>query len=139
MALIGRLHPLILHFPIALVIVAAVAEVVAILTNHRVWHAVAVANTRAGAVFAVPAAITGWLLSASTLVDDVRVLEWHRWMGTAATVAILGAALATAGTTRQSLTLRCPYRIALVWAAALVGVAGHLGARLVWGADFVRP
>jgi hypothetical protein len=30
-------------------------------------------------------------------------------------------------------------RIALFWAAALVSVAGHLGARLVWGAEFLRP
>jgi hypothetical protein len=31
------------------------------------------------------------------------------------------------------------YRIALFSAAGLVGVAGHLGAVLVWGADFLRP
>jgi hypothetical protein len=29
--------------------------------------------------------------------------------------------------------------VAAVAAAALVGVTGHLGARLVWGADFLRP
>ncbi len=31
------------------------------------------------------------------------------------------------------------YRLALFWAAALVAVAGHFGAVLVWGADFLRP
>jgi uncharacterized membrane protein len=139
MALTGRLHPLILHFPIALVIAAAVAEVAAILTNYRAWHIVAVANIRAGAVCAAAAAATGWLLASSTVVGDVRALEWHRWMGTAATVAIVGAALTTAGAKRQSPTLRWLYRIALVWAAMLVGVAGHLGAMLVWGAEFLRP
>jgi uncharacterized membrane protein len=138
MALTGRLHPLILHFPIALVIVAAAAEVAAILTNSRAWHTVAVANIRVGAVCAAAAAATGWLLASSTIVDDVRALEWHRWMGTAATVAIAGAALATASADRQSPTLRWLYRIALIWAATLVGVAGHLGATLVWGANFLR-
>jgi len=31
------------------------------------------------------------------------------------------------------------YRIALFSAAACVAVAGHFGAVLVWGADFLRP
>jgi hypothetical protein len=31
------------------------------------------------------------------------------------------------------------YRSALFSVAALVAVAGHFGAVLVWGADFLRP
>ena len=139
MALTGRLHPLLLHFPIALVLVAAVAELVAILKHHRAWHVVAVANLRVGAVFAMAAAISGWLLASASVVDDVRSLEWHRWIGTVAVVATIGAALASAGIDRQGPTVRWLYRIALFWAAALVGITGHLGARLVWGADFLRP
>jgi len=139
MTLAGRLHPLLLHFPIALVGVAAIAELAAILTNHRAWHVMAVANVRVAAFFAVATATTGWLLASSVVVDDVRALEWHRWLGAVAMVAIAGAALATAGADRQSRRTRWLYRIALFWAAALVGVAGHLGASLVWGADFLRP
>jgi uncharacterized membrane protein len=139
MALAGRLHPLLLHFPIALVIVAALAEVAAIWSGYREWHVLAVANVRAAAVFAVAAAFTGWLLASSSVVDDVRVLGWHRWIGTTAMVATIGAALATADADDQSLRVRWLFRVALLWAAALVGVAGHLGARLVWGADFLRP
>src|SRR6266699_1837184 len=90
MAFAGRLHPLLLHFPIALIIVAAIAELTAMLTTVRAWHAVAVANVRAGAVFAVATAITGWLMASSAVVDDVRTLDWHRWMGTTAAVAIIG-------------------------------------------------
>ena len=51
MALIGRLHPLLVHFPIGLVLIAAVAEVVAMTTGLWDWRAVAVGNLRAGAVF----------------------------------------------------------------------------------------
>jgi len=72
-------------------------------------------------------------------VDNGRALAWHQWIGTATTVAIVGAALATAGAGRQSAKMRRLYRIALFWAAALVGITGHLGARLVWGAGFLRP
>lgn len=139
MALTGRLHPLLLHFPIALVLIAAGGELVAILMHRRTWHVVAVANLRAGAMFAVLAAITGWLLASAAAVDDARSLEWHRWSGTAAAVAAIGAALASAGMDCQSPRVRWLYRIALSWAAALIGIAGHLGAKLVWGADFLRP
>jgi uncharacterized membrane protein len=38
MAFAGRLHPLLLHSPIALVIIAAAAELVAILTTFRASH-----------------------------------------------------------------------------------------------------
>lgn len=139
MALTGRLHPLLLHFPIALILVAAAAELVAIVARRGTWHVVAVANVRAGALFAAAAAITGWLLATASVVDDVRSLEWHRWIGTAAVLATIGAALASTGIDRQSPKLRSLYLIALFWAAALVAITGHLGARLVWGADFLRP
>ena len=52
MALIGRLHPVLVHFPIGLVLIAAVAELVAITTGRGHRRVVAVANVRAGAVFA---------------------------------------------------------------------------------------
>ena len=60
MAFIGRLHLLLIHFPIALVIAAAAAEGAAAVTADERWHTVAVRNVRAGAVFTLLAAIAGW-------------------------------------------------------------------------------
>jgi uncharacterized membrane protein len=138
MTFIGRLHPLLLHFPIALVIAAAFAEFIAIRTNQRLWHLVAVANIRLAAVFAVATAVTGWILASTSVVDDVRSLQWHRWVGTAAAVGTIAAALA-GRIDQQWSTQRWVYRIGVFGAAALVAVTGHLGASLVWGADFLRP
>jgi uncharacterized membrane protein len=139
MALIGRLHPLLVHFPIGLVLIAAVAEVVAMTTGLWHWRAVAVANVRVGAVFGIGAAIAGWLLASSPGLAAMSSLEWHRWLGTIAAVAVSGAALATAGAGGRSPFALWVYRITLFWAAALVAVTGHLGGLLVWGADFLRP
>ena len=138
MALTGRFHPLLVHFPIALVLIAAVAELVSLATQFPEWHAVAVANIRAGAAFAVASAGAGWILASSRIVEASPVLEWHRWLGGAGAVAAVAAALATADMARPPRRLWL-YRIALFWAAALVAVAGHFGALLVWGADFLRP
>ena len=139
MALIGRLHPVLVHFPIGLVLIAAVAEVVAMTTGRWDWRAVAVGNVRAGAVFAIGAAIAGWCLGSSPGMETTSSLEWHRWLGTIAAVAAVGAALASAGARGRSPFALWVYRISLFWAAALVAVTGHLGGMLVWGADFFRP
>jgi len=139
MALIGRLHPLLVHFPIGLVLVAAMAEVVALATGREDWRVVAVANVRAGALFAIGAAIAGWRLASAPGIDATSSLEWHRWLGTFGAFAVLGAALATAGVRGGPPFAVWVYRIALFWAAALVAVTGHLGGLLVWGADFLRP
>ena len=139
MALTGRLHPLLVHFPIALVLIAAIAELLATITGGREWRIAAVVNLRAGALFAIAAAVAGWLLASAMPVGDGRSLEYHRWLGTVSAVASLGAALATSRIDEHTARVRWFYRIALFWAAALVGVTGHVGARLVWGADFLRP
>jgi uncharacterized membrane protein len=46
MALVGRLHPLVIRFPIVLVIVAVAAETAATLTSNDRWRTVAVGNVR---------------------------------------------------------------------------------------------
>ena len=139
MAFVGRLHPLLIHFPIALVIAAALAEGAAIVTADEGWRTVAVENVRAGAVFALLATVAGWRLALAPEMDVSPLLEWHRWLGTVAAAAALAAALAT-GSIRRRLALGAlTYRTALFAAGTLVAVTGHLGGLLVWGANFLRP
>ena len=138
MTLLARLHPLFVHFPIALVIVAAAGEAVATLTGNRHWHRVAVANVRAGAAFAIIAAIAGWRLASAAGSEASSILEWHRWLGTVGAVATVAAALATSRADGPSRAGLWSYRILLVGAASLVGATGHLGALLVWGVDFLH-
>jgi uncharacterized membrane protein len=138
MAVIGRLHPLLVHFPIGLVLIAAMAEVIAMTTGLSEWRAVALGNLRVGAVFATAAALAGWRLASSPGIEATSSLEWHRWLGGIAAVAVVGAALATAGVRGRSPAAMWVYRITLFWAAVLVAVTAHLGGVLVWGADFLR-
>ncbi len=102
MAFVGRLHPLLIHFPIALVIAAALAEGAAIVTADEGWRTVAVENVRAGAVFALLATVAGWRLALAPEMEASPLLEWHRWLGTVAAGAALAAALATGGVRRRS-------------------------------------
>ena len=139
MAIIGRLHPLIVHFPIALVLLAAVAEAGAIATRNQRWRTAAVVNVRAGAVLAVAAAIAGWRLASAPGMEATALLEWHRWIGATGALTSAVAAMATLSLQHsQDGHLRI-YRAALFCAASLVAISGHLGGLLVWGADFLRP
>jgi uncharacterized membrane protein len=138
MSLIGKLHPLLVHFPIALVLSAAAAEIAAIRTRRGSWRAIAVANLRVGAAMRGLTLIAGWALATAPFVD-VKSLTTRRWTGVAAVAATVGAALASGAPHIQSDRSLVVYRGALFGAAVLVAIAGHLGAALVWGPDFLKP
>ena len=130
------MHPLFIHFPIALVLVAAAAELVATTTHRREWRAVAIANLRAGALFVIVAAISGWLLA--TAVEPTPSLEYHRVLGSVAAFAVMVTAVTTTASRMRDGSGWWPYRLGLFMAAVLVGIAAHLGAVLVWGANFFQ-
>ena len=75
MAIIGRLHPLLIHFPIALVVVAVVAEMRATITGDERWHTMAVGNMRAGAAFALIAVVAGWRLASGLGMGSTPLLS----------------------------------------------------------------
>jgi uncharacterized membrane protein len=139
MSFIGKFHPLIVHFPIALVLAAAAAELGVIATLRPAWRTVAVTNIRAGAGLGVVTAITGWLFAASQGVDATTSLEWHRWLGMAAAAGAIGAALLSLRLHASSGRAAFGYRVTLFVTALLVAITGHLGGTLVWGAGFLRP
>jgi uncharacterized membrane protein len=137
--LIGKLHPLLVHFPIALVLAAAAAEIVAIRTGRPGWHGVAVANLRGGAAMGAVTLIAGWVLATAPFVEATPILAWHRWTAVTAVTVTIGAALASRLSDTYSRRSLVVYRSALFTAAALIAVTGHFGAALVWGTDFLKP
>ena len=139
MTLFSKFHPLLVHFPIALVLAAAAAELVVVITPRQCWRTVAVANLRAGAALGIVAAITGWLFAASPLVDTTPSLEWHRWVGMAGVAGAIGAAVLVSPLHVSSRRVSFAYRFTLFLTALLVGITGHLGGTLVWGAGFFQP
>jgi len=139
MTLVGRLHPLLVHFPIALVLVAVAAEAAATVTGRSRFRDAAVLNLRIGAALAFAAALAGWWLARPVRWDVASLLEWHRWLGTSAALVALVAAMTSIGLASASPRRVAAYRIALLVAGALVAAGGHLGGLLVWGTDFLHP
>jgi len=125
---LGRLHPLVVHFPIGALLLAPLAEGLARLSGALQLRATAMFLLFAGALTAPLAAGLGWLLARESSASSH--LELHRWLG-------VGTALATWVVTVAA--LRWPKaRLALLVAlAALVGATGHFGGSLTYGRDWL--
>jgi uncharacterized membrane protein len=136
----GRLHPLVVHFPIALVLVATLIEAgLSLRGRHRV-STTALTCLVFGAIMAAVAAWFGWLNAANESFGSAQALTilLHRWIGIAAAgLALAAVALgfcARGGQTRWTVNA---YRGLLIIAAMLVAIGGHFGAELVYGQDYL--
>lgn len=137
----GRLHPALVHFPIALIIAAGVIELVSapFRRNGAVSRA-AVACLALGALGAVAAAWCGWLNADHESHGSAvaTTLLTHRWIGiSAASAAVLGALFALAASSRSWHFAVNGYRACLFFAMLLVSVGAYLGGELTYGEGYL--
>jgi len=127
---IAMLHPLLVHFPIALIITAVPAEFLRLRRGSDAASPTARFLVTVGALGALLAGVTGWIKAA---VDgggyDGRDLGWHKWSGVAFTViAVVLACIAPRA--EQAPGRLKAFRLLLVAAAAILLIVGHYGATL---------
>jgi len=127
----GRFHPLVLHMPIGLLAGVAAIEAVTLFKRDAAWVAVARFIAVLAAASAVFTAVTGYVLSLSGDYDGGPV-ELHRNLGIAVAVA---SVLTAAFYFYQSSPW--PRRIALAICMACLLPAGHLGATMTHGENFL--
>lgn len=134
LAWLGRFHPPLTHFPIALLTVAALGELI-FMRTHAVYfeHAVHF-SVCLGSIGALGAATLGWFFAGFHWVDDEWPMTAHRWAGTATALLAAGLLILLERTGRGAGS-RKTFRIALFSGAALVGATGFLGGALLYGLD----
>jgi uncharacterized membrane protein/mono/diheme cytochrome c family protein len=128
---LGRLHPMIVHFPISLLLVALLIEIIAWKRKSTNFQPAVRVLVYAGAISAVAAVIFGLLLFYNNDYEISDILSVHQWTGIA-TMA-LGSMTALAYwkfSARIQKTL-------LTLTAAGVTIAGHYGAYLTHGEDYL--
>jgi uncharacterized membrane protein len=133
----GRLHMVLVHFPIALLLAAAA---LAFWPRRRAEHAAASDWCLVlGLLGAVAAAGSGWVLAEVEPPGRAQAesLLWHRVGGLATLGAGLLAWLAGRVPVVPELRRAGLRRGALLAAAVLAGVTGHLGGELVHGAGYL--
>ncbi len=129
--LLGRLHPLVVHFPIACLLLALVAEALVLLNGAR-WRVCTWFLLAAGTAGAIAAVISG---SQLPVESHGPAGERHELLGWITLVASLGSGtLLVLAEWRQR--QRWLFRLALLLTAVLVGITGHLGGELVYGSGW---
>ncbi|MFZ5654524.1 MAG: DUF2231 domain-containing protein [Pseudomonadota bacterium] len=131
LAWLGRFHPALTNFPIALLLVAAAAEVgLAVSRRERPGlRQGARFCAQWGAAAAVLTVIAGWFYAGFDPASDDRVMAIHRWTGTL--IGVLAPALWWLGRRQH----HGAYRPLLFLLAFLVASNGYHGGRLVYGSD----
>lgn len=124
---IGRFHPLLVHLPIGFLMIAYIMELVGRSRGKAHLKKAVPFVLGIGALSAIFAAVTGYLLSQSGEYSADAVF-WHQWLG------IGTAVLAT-----TTYLLRRGKYFFLVFTLTQVGViiAGHLGGKLTHGSDYL--
>ncbi|MBA3677276.1 MAG: hypothetical protein H0W74_07715 [Sphingosinicella sp.] len=125
----GRLHPMVVHFPIAFF---PAALITAIAGRRRPSFAAPVQFlVVAGGIFAPIAAGAGWL--AGMGADSDPILDYHRWLG--AVIGVGGAGLGIWAWRRPWEDRGAGMVLALTAITIAIAVQGFLGAGITHGMD----
>lgn len=128
----GRMHPLVLHFPLTLLFVGIVLEYIG---RRKSYQHPAVSNLTAIVfdAFAISAAITAlfglFLYKEGTYLGNE--VAWHKWLGVAVSLFAM-VILVLRENAPKSI-----YYITLGLNAACLIIAGHLGAEVTHGKGFL--
>ena len=132
---VGRLHPLILHFPIVVLIMAMVLEFFRFkerFQTEKLYHDFTTYLWLTGALFAGITAIMGLFLSKEPGYEGGN-LQWHKWLGVS--VVFISSVIywfRNKGWYNASVA-----RVASVFVVLFVTVAAHFGADITHGENFI--
>jgi uncharacterized membrane protein len=129
-AFLGRLHPMIVHFPISLIIIALILEIIR-WKKARSDHFGAIHILIATAAISSLIAVAFGLFLAESETYGGSVLPIHQWAGIT-TMAL--SLLAFYASIRKAERLK---RIVLGVAVVAVTITGHYGAALTHGEDYL--
>ena len=134
--LIGYSHPMLVHFPIALVFMTALAEILYGFTKQPLYHQAAEFMIVAAAILVVPTILTGLVFaSIGTFTGLMQTyLNWHMFFGiTSAILAILTAVARERPNENKSLSI---YYTLLTFLFLSVSITGFLGGEMTYGFPF---
>ena len=133
---LGRLHPLLVHFPIGLLVVALFMELLTLNGKRQGLREGTYWMVYLGSIFAILLCLFGWLLRTQ---EDYRgeLVDNHQYTGIATAVLALLTTILLRLTIKGKLPDFRAYRTGLSATVVLLIIAGHLGASLTHGEDYL--
>lgn len=128
-AFLGRLHVLILHLPIGILLLGYLFELKSRWGRSGAYHQAIYMIMEVGMWVALVTAVTGYILG-RTGDYEVAAIRWHQWMGIAtASLSILLLVMKYS---------RYYFGIYTITVISLI-ITGHLGGSITHGKDFLQP
>ncbi|WP_336514345.1 c-type cytochrome domain-containing protein [Pollutibacter soli] len=134
-AFFGGFHPLIVHLPIGILLVAILFELISGINKYRALQSAILPLLFLSAITAIISCITGLLL-ASGGEYDIEILTRHKWMG------IITAFFSASAWVLKKDNFRFRYSSTIykglcIFLLATIVVTGHLGGTLTHGSGFL--
>lgn len=126
--LIGRTHPLLLHFPIVLLLVGIIFYWIPSIRSKQEIRQIGDLSFLAGINFAGLTVFAGLILAQEEYEGDA--LFWHQWVG----IGVFALSILLYFLRNKELKVLKPMTLVL---ACGILVTGHLGANLTHGEDFL--
>ncbi|HYO09544.1 MAG TPA: PSD1 and planctomycete cytochrome C domain-containing protein [Tepidisphaeraceae bacterium] len=136
---LGRFHVAVVHFPIALLLVAGAVETWRALRRSQQPSAATIGCLIVGGFFAALSSALGWIHKGFTGfgAESGATLWAHQWLGVGSAAAA-GAALASLAVCRRRPRAGLhAFRAGAIASAVLVGAAGHYGGTLTHGDGYL--
>lgn len=130
---LGRVHTMVIHFPIAMFIGAFAVELFGLWRRDHDYQRAAHVMLVVGALGAIVAAFLGWFAGGFYLWDRNPILMTHRWLGT--TIAGFGVVLAYLATRHREAPdrSRTVYWTLLGVMTLAISIQGFLGGTFMHG------
>ena len=137
---IGKLHVLLVHFPIALGFCAVLADILWLVTRKDRFKDAGVYCLVMAAVSALPVVITGLAVARGQEVvgDYLSIVTAHKYLGiTSFTIAALAAIIRLSCRQRLKGPWLIAYCVLILALAVSIAFTGHYGGMLVHGKNFL--
>jgi uncharacterized membrane protein len=140
-ALFGRAHVVMVHFPVALLMVLALIEVLRWRRKDGGMDQTVAIIALITALSAIASVVQGFVLDdgrSDGVSEDARMLALHKWLGIGTTIiACAAAAVALRRQLGDTPMLSKIYRALILPGAVLVSLTGHYGGAVVHGKDYL--
>ncbi len=128
---IGRFHPLFVHLPIGILLLALLLQWLSGKEQYTLSHGIMKVIWLIGILSALLSCITGYLLSINGGYEE-NTVGLHMWMG----IAVAGVSMLV-GAKVFSRQFDVVYKIASIFLLALIAGTGHFGGSLTHGEDYL--
>ena len=132
----GRFHPMVVHFPIGLLLIAFVMELMGRKTKNEAMKSSASFVLLIGAITAIISVIMGLMLAQGGGYNE-NTLFWHKWMGIGVAVFSAFAWLIKTRPQFQKAALQKAYIPIMAIMAFMLTLGGHYGGSLTHGSDYL--